>query len=157
MTLPVDEDIDARELRTHGASWAGGTGDPAVLGGALALENGTCVDNLPARDAKNDPTLAPHPLSRSFACIAVASMPVGGGAAVGGGELVSTLPSSTSDLEITVPEPVLVLPTERDEADRCTNRPLTPSTALKKFVEPAVRVREIASFVGASCCSSLSS
>jgi hypothetical protein len=105
----------------------------------------------------NDPTLAPHPLSRSFACIAVASMPVGAAAAGGDGVLVGTLPSSTSDLEITVPELVLVLPTDRDDADRCINRPLTPSTALKKFVEPAVMVREIASFVGASCCSSLSS
>jgi len=86
-------------------------------------------------------------------------MPVGAGAAKGGGELVSTPgpPSSTSDLEITVPELVLVLPTERDDADRCMNRPLTPSTALKKFAEPAVMVREIASLVGASCCSSLSS
>jgi hypothetical protein len=84
-------------------------------------------------------------------------MPVGAGAAKGGGELVSTPPSSTSDLDISVPELVLVLPTERDDAERCMNRPLTPSTALKKFAEPAVMVREIASLVGASCCSSLSS
>ena len=70
---------------------------------------------------------------------------------------MSALPSGTSEVDITVPELVLVLPTEREDADRCTNRPLTPSTALKKFVEPAVIVREIASRVGASCCSSLSS
>jgi len=71
--------------------------------------------------------------------------------------LVSALPSCTSELEITVPELVLALPTERDDADRCMNRPFTPSTALKKFVEPVLNVREIASRVGASCCSSLSS
>lgn len=34
---------------------------------------------------------------------------------------------------------------------RCNHRPLTPSTALKKFVEPAVKVRLMASRVGASC------
>jgi hypothetical protein len=129
-----------------------------VLDGALALEMGNfCVDNLPARDAKNDPTLAPHPPSRSFACTVVVCTPVGAGVAVGGGESLSTVPSNTSDLEITVPELVLVLPTESDDVDRCISRPLTPSTALKKFAEPAVMVREIASFVGASCCSSLSS
>ena len=40
---------------------------------------------------------------------------------------------------------------------RCSHRPLTPSTALKNPVDPAVSVLEIASRVGASCCSSLSS
>jgi hypothetical protein len=129
-----------------------------VLDGALTLEKGNFwLDNLAARDAKNDPTLAPHPLSRSFVCTAVVSAPEGVAVAGRGGDSVSALPSSTSDLEITVPELVLELPTERFDKDRCANRPLTPSTALKKFVEPAVRVREIASFVGASCCSSLSS
>jgi len=129
-----------------------------VLDGALTLEKGNFwFDNLVARDAKNDPTLAPHPPSRSFACAAVVSTPEGAAAAGGGGESASALPSSTSDLEITVPELVLELPTERVDRDRCANRPLTPSTALKKFAEPVVRVREIASFVGASCCSSLSS
>lgn len=39
----------------------------------------------------------------------------------------------------------------------CCHRPRTPSTALKKFVELAVMVREMASRVGASCCSSFSS
>ncbi len=110
-----------------------------VLDGALTLEKG----NLAARDAKNDPTLVPHPLSRSFACMAVVSTPEGAAAAGRVGDSVSALPSSTSDLEITVPELVLELPTEWVDADRCANRPLTPSTALKKFAEPAVRVREI--------------
>lgn len=40
---------------------------------------------------------------------------------------------------------------------RCIQRSRTPSTALKKFVDPAVKVREIASRVGASCWSSLRS
>ena len=40
---------------------------------------------------------------------------------------------------------------------RCIHRSRTPATALKKFVEPAASVREIASRVGASCCSSLRS
>jgi hypothetical protein len=35
--------------------------------------------------------------------------------------------------------------------------PLTPSPALKKFDEPTVNVRAIASLAGASCCSSFSS
>ena len=39
---------------------------------------------------------------------------------------------------------------------RC-QRPRTPSTAFRKPVEPAVNVREMASRVGASCCSNLSS
>lgn len=34
---------------------------------------------------------------------------------------------------------------------RCIHRPRTPSTALKKPVDPAVNVREMASLVGASC------
>ena len=67
------------------------------------------------------------------------------------------LPSSTSDFDIIVPELVLVLETELDDADRFISRPFTPSTALKKLAEPVVIVREIASRVGASCCSSLSS
>jgi hypothetical protein len=90
-----------------------------VLDGALELEKGNfCVDNLPERDAKNDPTLAPHPPSRSFACIAVASMAVGTDAARGVGESVRGLLSNTSDFEITVPELVLALPTEIDDAER---------------------------------------
>lgn len=40
---------------------------------------------------------------------------------------------------------------------RCIQRSRTPATALKKFVDPAFKVRDIASRVGASCCSSLSS
>jgi hypothetical protein len=39
----------------------------------------------------------------------------------------------------------------------CCHRSRTPSTALKKFDELAVIVREMASRVGASCCSSFSS
>lgn len=68
------------------------------------------------------------------------------------------LPSGISELEITVPELVLVLPMEVVDPVRCgISRPLTPSTALKKFADPALIVREIASRVGASCCSSLRS
>ncbi len=40
---------------------------------------------------------------------------------------------------------------------RCIHRPRTPSTALKKLVEPAVNVRWIASRVESSCWSSLRS
>lgn len=79
-----------------------------MLDGALTLEKG----NLAARDAKNDPTLAPHPLTRSFACMAVVSTPAGAAPAGRVGDSASALPSSTSDLEITVPELVLELPTE---------------------------------------------
>lgn len=39
---------------------------------------------------------------------------------------------------------------------RC-QRSLTPSTALKKVIEPALKVRDTASRAGASCCSSLRS
>jgi hypothetical protein len=39
-----------------------------VLDGALMLDGGIfCAENFAARDAKNVPTLDPHPLSRSFA------------------------------------------------------------------------------------------
>lgn len=34
---PIDPDIDAFGLGVHGACWAGGTGDPVVLDGALTL------------------------------------------------------------------------------------------------------------------------
>jgi hypothetical protein len=55
-------------LRIHGTSRGGTTGDAVVLDGALTLDGDICcVENLAARDAKNVPTLAPHPLSRSFA------------------------------------------------------------------------------------------
>lgn len=47
------------------------------------------------------------------------------------------------------PSSVLVL--------RCSHRPRTPSTALKNPVDPAASVLPIASRVGASCCSILSS
>ena len=63
----------------------------------------------------------------------------------GVGESVSTLPPSTSEHEIAVPEPVLALPTEREDADCWKDRPLTPSTEL---TEPVVIVREIGSRVG---------
>ena len=53
----------------------------------------------------------------------------------GDGELVSALLSGTSELKITVSELVLAPPTEREDADRCTNWPLTPLAALKKFAE----------------------
>ena len=58
--------------------------------------------------------------------------------------------------ELTLVRPSLV--TELDELGlRCIQRSRTPATALKKLVEPAASVREIASRVGASCWSSLSS
>lgn len=56
---------------------------------------------------------------------------------------------------------VLLVRSELNETELvvrcCCHRPRTPSTALKKFVELAVKVREMASRVGASCCSSFSS
>jgi len=67
LTFSADEDMDALEFCTQGVSRLGTTGDPAELGGALALDKGTFCENLAARDAKNDPTLTPHPLIRSFA------------------------------------------------------------------------------------------
>ena len=56
-------------------------------------------------------------------------------------------------------ELTLVRPPEElsELALRCIQRSRTPATALKKLVEPAASVREIASRVGASCCSSLRS
>ena len=50
-------------------------------------------------------------------------------------------------LEITVPKLVLALPTESEDADRCTNRPLTPLTALKKFAEQRLYARWLLAFV----------
>ena len=61
-------------------------------------------------------------------------------------ESKSDLESSTGVLDNVPPSPV-------EPADRCAQRSRTPSTALKKLVEPWVRVREIASLVGASCSS----
>jgi hypothetical protein len=69
--------------------------------------------------------------------------------------------SSASDFDISTGVPLALLAgsefSEVELAVRCCHRPRTPSTALKKFVEPVVMVREIASRVGASCCSNFSS
>ena len=69
--------------------------------------------------------------------------------------------SSASDFEISTGlSRALLARSELNEAGLavcCCHRSRTPSTALKKFVELAVIVREIASRVGASCCSSFSS
>jgi hypothetical protein len=69
--------------------------------------------------------------------------------------------SSASDFEISTGVSLVLLVgselNEEELAERCCHRPRTPSTALKKFVEPVVIVRDIASRVGASCCSNFSS
>jgi hypothetical protein len=155
-TSPVDPDIDVFELGIHGAGW--GTGDPVVLDGALALSDDIFrLENLAACVENNVLALAPHPLKRPFVGIVVALMPAGAGAAWVGGVVVPALPSGISVLESTMPELGLVLPTEVVDPVCCINRPSTPSTALKKFVEPALIVCEVASRMGASCCSSLRS
>ena len=53
-----------------------------------------------------------------MARVAVASTPTGAGAAWVGGVVVSALLSGISELEITVPELVLALPTEVVDPDR---------------------------------------
>lgn len=60
------------------------------------------------------------------------------------------------DIELDAEAASLTMLTEVELGLRC-QRPRTPSTALKKPVDPAVSVREIASRVGANCCSNLSS
>ena len=65
--FPVDEDIHALKVCIHGASWEC-TGDPAVPDGALTLDDSIfCAKNIAARNKKDVPTLAHHPLSCSFA------------------------------------------------------------------------------------------
>jgi len=69
--------------------------------------------------------------------------------------------SDASDLDISTGVSLALLDgselNEVELAVRCCHRSRTPSTALKKFVEPVLMVREIASRVGASCCSNFSS
>lgn len=69
--------------------------------------------------------------------------------------------SSASNFETSTGVSHMLFPSELNETELavrcCCHRPRTPSTALKKFVELAVIVREMASRVGASCCSSFSS
>jgi hypothetical protein len=69
LASPVgDVVIDAPELRSSETSLGGTTGDPVELDGVLALGEGSfCAENLAARDARNEPTLTPHPDNRSFA------------------------------------------------------------------------------------------
>ena len=107
---PTSPDIDVFGPGSHGACWGGGTGDPVALDGELTLGDVVFwVENLAARVEKNVPTLAPHPLKRSLARIAAASTPAGAGAAWVGGVVVSALPSGISELEITMPELVLLI------------------------------------------------
>lgn len=67
------------------------------------------------------------------------------------------VPSLEREFTFVISE-ALSLPMLDDELGlRCIHRSRTPATALKKFVDPALMVRDIASRVGASCCSSFSS
>ena len=79
-----------------------------------------------------------------------------------GGELPDLLTSSAL-LDVLAepadpsPEKVAVTGVVPGWARADNQRPRSPSIALITFVEPAVNVRDIASRVGASCCSSFSS
>lgn len=68
---------------------------------------------------------------------------------------------SNSDLDTSIgvlrPEVSDIAEVEEVLVCLCAHRSRTPSTALKKFVDPVAKVRATASRAGASCCSSLSS
>lgn len=131
-----------------------------IGGGISALSRRPSVGslNVDARFERNEPMPAPHD---EIAARAGAGGDVSmvewrasrRGRAVGGGGASSTSAFVTSTGELVRFEDSL-----SDTESRCEfHRSRTPSTALKKFVEPAVRVRATASRAGASCCSSLRS
>lgn len=155
-----------------------GAGDSS-LGGGNGGE-GLPKENLVVRCAKNEPMPAPHVEAAGFASAAGRGfealrlngrMPLGGAAGGCGdasGEenmLVESrmdrmLAASDFDTSTVLLEALLAgAPETLDEELplRCIQRPRTLSTALKKPVEASVNVREMASRVGANCCSSLSS
>lgn len=155
-------------------SWGGGVGrSPSVVVGE-AGHGGRTIENLEAFAEKNDPSPAPQAPNAAFVSIAVtlSGLPVsrtpagffgnGGGESVCAGDGNGLSCRSASDFVISTG--VLDLETSIIEAELelggvrwVVHRPRTPSTALKKLVEPAEIVLEIASRVGASCCSNLSS
>jgi hypothetical protein len=159
-----------------------GAGD-ASLGGSGAA--GFASENRPVRCAKNDPMPAPHEGVVGFASATGSGAGAGcleaiklsgliplaratGSCGDAFGEetmlvdsradrmlLASDFVTSTTLLEVL---PTWGSETFEEELElRCIHRPRTLSTALKNPVEASVNVREIASRVGASCCSSLRS
>jgi hypothetical protein len=139
-----------------------GGGGGGLAGGCGDVEAGVDVaDEVAERAEKNDPRPAPQELIRPAAALRSGeSGEVGDCACVGDCGLAdAAAPSASLRAMTSTPLALVLLDAGGDDSDgvRCIQRPRTPSTALRKFVEPAASVRETASRAGASCCSSLRS
>jgi hypothetical protein len=156
-------------------SWGGGAGGSSGVVGETG-HGGRTIENLEALAEKKDPIPAPQAPKAAFVSIAVTLSGLAisgsfpnffsseGGESVFAGDGKGLSCMSASDFVISTG--VLDLETSTSEAElelggvrwaAAVHRPRTPSTALKKFVEPTEMVLDIASRVGASCCSNLSS
>lgn len=132
------------------------------------------IENLGARVLKNDPIPAPHAESVGLTELTKGVVALDGAGEVPVGEvstdrlcgienrgkvLGASAPSTSALVTSTgVLEPEFTLSFESDElVVRCAQRPRTPSTALKKFVDPTLIALAAASRAGANCCSILRS
>lgn len=158
-----------------------GVGSETVvaIGGGVAATPPRPNENLGARVEMNDPIPDPHDAKVGLAAgvvgveidVGVAgksteaclfSMNGRGPLGTGGGVFASTPSKSAFDTSTGVLERESLGSDStsdgvEDAAVRCDHLSRTPSTALKKLVEPTDIVRATASRAGASCCSSFSS
>ena len=122
-------------------------------------------ENLLVLFERNDPIPLPHPLNVVVALCANSDAAIPGEPdccddhCVGWVvreffvlvELLMEIASASLPKSTGVPRPESGGVAGVELGERVIQRPLTPSTALKKFVEPVARVFEMASRVGASC------
>lgn len=145
------------EAATGVAALTGGEGKGSDLA-ALAIVN------LLVFADQNDPTLDPHAASAGLTGLRVCDIVADADATSVDrcfkravcGDAAADLASSTSVLLISTgvldPDALVGSPSDVElELLRVVQRSRTPSTALKKFVDPTARVRLTASLAGASC------